>query len=163
MTPMTASRSTRLFALAAACAALFAVVLIGFEATGDPRSEVVADFPAREGWKTIEYQGVRIDIPSVWERLDMSDCEFQFEQWAPPDSPPCGLEKGAVLYGSATFDPAHGPGVRRTATNGPDAATWSGYVYAGDYAVYARDTDRDLVQEVLDSARMTGSKAPGVR
>jgi hypothetical protein len=117
----------------------------------------------REGWKTIEHRGVQIDIPSAWERLDMSDCEFQFEQWAPPDSSPCDSEGGVAFYGSATFDPAHGPGVRRTTTNGTDAATWGGYVYAGDFAVYASDTDRDLVQGVLDSVRVTRSRAPGVR
>ncbi len=83
----------------------------------------------------------------------MSECEFEFESWARPDSPPCDFEGGAAFYGSATFDPAHGPGVRRTTENG--TATWDGYVYAGDFAVYASDSDRDLVREVLDSARAT--------
>jgi hypothetical protein len=164
MTLMSASRSARLFAAAAACAALFAVVFIWMKPTSDsPRSEVVADSPAREEWKTIEYRGVQIDVPSAWERLDMSDCELQYERWAPPHSPPCRYEGGAAFYGSATFDPAHGPGIRRTATKGTDAPTWSGYVYAGDYVVYASDNDRDLVQRLLDSAQVTGSKAPGGR
>jgi hypothetical protein len=161
MTLMTASRSARLFAVAAACAALFAVIFIWFKPTTEsPRSEVVADAPARIIWKTIEYRGVQIDIPSAWERLDMGDCEFQYERWAPPHSPPCRYEGGVAFYGSATFDPAHGPGVRRTDTSGAGIPTWGGYVYAGDYAVYASDTDRDLVQKVLDSAQVTGSKAP---
>jgi hypothetical protein len=156
----TVSRSARLLALAAVCAALLAVGLIWFRAAGAPRAEAVAEAvsqpPAPEMWKTIEYRGVRVDIPSAWERPDTSGCEFRFERWASPDSPRCGGE-GVVFYGSATFDPAHGPGVRRT------AALWAGYVFAGDYAVYASGSERDLVQRVLDSARATGSRAPGGR
>ena len=150
---MTAMPSARMLALFAASAALSAVVLIWFQATSGPRSEVVGDSQSQEGWKTIDYEGVQIDIPSAWERLDMSDCEFQFERWARPDSPLCDFEGGAAFYGSATFDPAHGPSVRRTTENG--IATWGGYVYAGDFAVYASDGDRDQVQEVLDSVRVT--------
>jgi hypothetical protein len=145
---LTASRGTRLFALTAACAALVAGVLIWFNAASDSRSEISGTL-ARAAWKTVEYRGVQIDIPSAWERSDMSGCEFQFEQWAAPGSPACRLEGGAAFYGSATFDPFHGPGVWQTAT------TWSGYAYAGDYAVYVSDTDRDLVQKVVDSARAT--------
>lgn len=35
----------------------------------------------RRGWKTIEYDGVRVDIPATWERWDMGSCEFTFERW----------------------------------------------------------------------------------
>ncbi len=59
----------------------------------------------------------------------------------------------AAFYGSDTFDPAYRPGMRRTTTNGGEVGTWGGYVYAGDFAVHASDTDRDLVREVLDSAQ----------
>jgi hypothetical protein len=156
MTPVTNSRSVRLLALTGACAALFAVVLIWFGAASHFSSQVVAHSPVRAGWKTIDSHGVRFDIPSAWQRLDMSDCEFRFEQWAPPDSSPCGLEGGAVFYNAATFDPADGPGVRRTAAGGADAATWGGYVYAGDYAVYVSDNDRDLVRQALGSVRVAG-------
>jgi hypothetical protein len=162
MASLTTSRGARFLASAAACAALLAVVLIWFRAPGAPRPQPVASAPAQQtaarsaepGWKTIEYRGVQLDVPSDWERLDLSECEFRSERWAPPGSPPCDFEGGAVFYGSATFDPAHGPGVRRTGANGTDAAAWAGYVYAGDFAVYARHTDRDLVQRVLDTARV---------
>jgi hypothetical protein len=149
---MTASRVTRPLAVVVACAALVAVLLIWLEATSEPRSEVVGDSPSREGWKTIAYQGVQIDIPAAWERLDMDSCEFQFERWARPGSAPCDYEGGAAFYASATFDPATGTGVRRT--TGHRAATWGGYTFAGDFAVYASDDNRDLVQGVLDSARV---------
>ena len=161
MTLMPVSR----FVLAAACAALVAVLLVWFRAPGDQRLEPVAAAPAaaRPGFKTIEYRGVQVGIPSAWERLDMSGCEFQFEQWVPPGSAPCDFREGAVFYGSATFDPFHRPGVWRTTPKGTGATTWSGYVYAGDYAVYASAADRDLVQAVLGTARMTGSPTPGGR
>ena len=106
----------------------------------------------RHTWKTIESRGVQVDVPASWDRLDVSDCEFQFELWGPPDSPACRLDAGGVaFYSSATFDPAHGPGVRRTDdNNGP---SWNGYAYAGDLAVYVSDDDRSLVRKVLSSVR----------
>ena len=163
MTLVTASRSVRLLVLVGVCAALVIAALIWFRPPADRPSEMVvhapvpaSESPVRQGWKTIDSRGVRLDVPSAWARLDMTDCEFQFEQWAPPDVGPCGLEGGAAFYRSATFDPAHGPGVRRTAKKRAGAALWGGYVYAGDYAVYVSDTDRDLVREVLDSVRAAG-------
>lgn len=153
MTRMTAKPSARVWALVVACVALCAVILFWLQAAGPSRSEVVGDSPSREGWKTVAYEGVQVDIPSAWERIDMSDCEFQYERWATPDSLRCDYDGGAAFYGSATFDPGHGPGVRRTTENG--APIWAGYVYSGEFAVYASDGDRNLVQEVLDSARVT--------
>ena len=166
---MTAWRCARLGTSAAACATLVAATLVRFGATNEPPSGLVAVHaprtnasavrggvpPAREEWKTIEYRGVQIDIPSAWHRPDMRDCEFEPARWAPAESSSCRFEGGVAFYGSATFCPAYGPGIRQTAANGLTAATWSGYVYAGDFAVYARDKDRNLVQEVLGSARET--------
>jgi hypothetical protein len=144
----------RLWALLAVCVAVSLVIVIWVQARTDLRSEVVGDSPSREGWKTIAFEGVQIDVPSAWERLDMNDCEFQFERWARPGSPPCDFEGGAGFYDSSTFDPAHGPGVRRTTENG--IPTWGGYVRTGDFAVYASDSDRAVVQAVLDSAHCSG-------
>jgi hypothetical protein len=153
MTPATAMRG-RLLAAVAAVAALLIVVVGWFQTTSDPRSEVIGDSPSRAAWKTVEYEGVRIDIPSAWERLEMDDCEFQFERWARPGSLPCDFEEGAAFYGSATFDPVHGPGVRRATDN--VSPTWGGYIYVGDFAVYASYGDPDLVRDVLASARRAG-------
>jgi hypothetical protein len=102
----------------------------------------------RAGWQTVEYENVQVDVPADWVRVDTGKCEFQFVQWAPAGSPPCKVTAGVVFYGAATFDPAHGPGVRQG-----EGKTWAGYVYAGELAVYATGTDRDLVQGVLDTAR----------
>jgi hypothetical protein len=113
------------------------------------QAEVVAGTP-RSGWKTIEYDAVQIDVPASWERLDVQGCEFHFETWAPPGSTGCDVSGGVAFYGSATFDPASRPGVRRVRADGEPA--WAGYVYAGDLAVYASDDDRDTVRRVLRSA-----------
>ena len=153
MQAVTASRVIRTLAVGAVCAAVIAVLLIWSGRTSEPQSEVVGDSPSRAGWKTIAYQGVQIDIPSAWERLDMSDCEFQGERWAQPGSSACDFDGGAAFYESATADFATGPGVRRTTETG--TATWGGYVYAGHFAVYASDGHREVVQGVLASARVT--------
>jgi hypothetical protein len=150
MTLMPTSLGARLLLLAAVCAGLLAGGFLWYAAERDHHAKVVAE-SSTPGWKTIEYQGVNVDIPVAWEPVDMDDCEFQFEQWAPPNSRECGLDGGVAFYGSATFDPALGPGVRRT--NSTDSPTWGGYAYAGDFAVYASDDDRDLVQKILKSAR----------
>lgn len=151
MTRMTVVRRALWPALVAVCAVALVAVFLWFRATSEPRSEVIGDSPSRDGWKTVEYKGVRIDVPSSWERLDTSDCEFKFERWTRPGSDSCEYADGAAFYVSATFDPAFGPGVRRTAENG--TRIWGGYAYAGDFAVYASDPDRDVVRGVLESAR----------
>jgi len=119
--------------------------------------KAVAEWGERVGWKTIEHRGVLIDIPAAWERAEVDGCEFQFERWVvPASSPACEPDAaGVAFYGSDTFDPAFGPGVRREELNGTNALTWAGYVYAGDFAVYALNTDRGLVSRVLGSARST--------
>jgi hypothetical protein len=162
MTSMTGSRRARL--VAAACAVLISVTA-GCSAAEEDRSEVAAapatttaaaspmvatsEVPKpRDGWQTVEYRNVQVDVPADWVRVDTGKCEFQSVQWAPAGLPPCRMTAGVVFYGAATFDPAHGPGVRKG-----EGKTWSGYVFAGDLAVYSAGTDRELVQEVLDTAR----------
>jgi hypothetical protein len=148
MAAMHAFREVRRLVLIVWVAAFVAAALAS---CGDSDSGVATDSTA-VGWKTIEYQGVQVDIPAAWTRADQENCEFQFERWTPPDLPACSPEGGVASYGSATFDPAHGPGIRRGET-ASDSADWGGYVYAGDFAVYAADDDRGLVRHVLKSAR----------
>ena len=111
---------------------------------------VVDDAAASTGWKVLEYEGVRVDVPAEWERVDQTGCEFQFERWGPPGTEECEYDGGVAFYASATFDPAHGPGMRRS--NSQDEPTWGGYAYAGEFAVYASDDDRTVVAEILRSA-----------
>lgn len=145
------SRDVRRLALAVTALTLVAA---SSASCGDSHSQVATD-PSAGGWKTIEYEGVRVEVPAGWTRMDMESCEFQFERWAPPDLPACSPDGGVSFYASATFDPAHGPGIRHDdAANDP--ADWAGYVYAGDFAVYAADDDRRLVQHVLRSAHAPG-------
>ena len=143
------SSPLRLLALVVVCA----LVLVGgwlWFGRDDGGAEVVDD-SSQAGWMTIRYQGVRVDIPASWERSDRDDCEFQFEVWGPPDSESCQWARGMAFYASATFDPAHKPGIRRSKSR--DDPEWAGYSYAGDFAVYAADDDRKTVLRVLQSAR----------
>lgn len=147
---MAALRRSRLLLLAVGVA-LMAVVFFGYQAVSYSGADVVSDSSPQPGWKTIEFHSVRVDIPSGWERWDLDDCEFHFEHWGPPGSSACESGRGVAFYGSATFDPANGPGVRRTETTGGGA--WEGYVDVGEYVVYTSDDDRNVVETVLDSAR----------
>lgn len=107
---MPTSRAARVLVLAVACAGLLAGGYL-WRAARDSHADVVT--ASSGGWKTIEYEGVRVDIPASWKPADTDDCEFEFEHWVPPGSPDCGFDGGVAFYRSATFDPAHGPGVRQ--------------------------------------------------
>jgi hypothetical protein len=141
-------RSPRLLAVVVVCLSLVGGAVLWYVALHDDGAEVVAESP-QPGWKTIQYRGVRVDVPSAWDRSDMSGCEFEFEHWAPPGAANCGMEGGVAFYASATFDPAHGPGIRRS--EDPHGENWGGYTYAGQLAVYVSDADRAVVRHVLDS------------
>jgi hypothetical protein len=158
---MTGSRRARLVVPCLALVLVVAGVLLWVRGTTTAPTSAVPAAPSpspstaasasaaiKDGRQTIEYGGVQVDVPAAWARVDSSGCEFRLEMWAPPGSPRCRLTNGVVFYGAATFDAAHGPGVRQE-----KGGTWAGYAYAGSYAVYAADADRDLLQEVLDSAR----------
>jgi hypothetical protein len=112
-------------------AVLIGGVLIWRAADHESGAQVVTDTSASEGWKTIEYRGVRVDIPADWQRSDFGGCEFQFERWAPKGGPICGAGgDGVAFYVSAIFDPMYGPGIRRGDPEADNAA-WAGYAYAG--------------------------------
>src|SRR5215211_3081204 len=153
MTVMHAFREVRRLVRTALLTTLVAAALAS---CGEASSEG-AIVSTTDGWKTVEYQGIQVDIPSGWTRADMENCEFQFERWAPPELPACGAEGGVSFSASATFDPAHGPGIRHNDTAN-DAPDWAGYVYAGDFAVYAADDDRGLLRHLLTSARAIGGR-----
>jgi hypothetical protein len=139
----------RLLALLSVCVLVLAGVWLWLD-RDDGGAEMVGD-SSRSGWMTIRFEGVRVDIPASWERVDRGDCEFEFEAWAPPaHSDGCTWAGGVAFYRSATFDPAHKAGVRRTESRGEPE--WGGYTYAGDLAVYASDDDRETVLRVLQSA-----------
>jgi hypothetical protein len=158
MTVMQGSRAVRQRVVGAVGAVLVLAVLTSCAGSDDSRSSVVPVASAPDGWKTVEYRGVQVDIPTGWTRSDVENCEFPFERWTPPSQPACSPDGGVAFYVSATFDPLHGPGVRRDDT-GKDVPAWAGYVYAGDYAVYVADDDRGLVQQVLSSADATADQS----
>ncbi|HSE08404.1 MAG TPA: hypothetical protein VLB29_07040 [Nocardioidaceae bacterium] len=150
---MPARRSVRILLFGAALALLLAVGL-GLYALRDSRARVIDESTDATGWKTLEYEGVRVNIPSDWERLDMGGCDFRFERWAPQGVSPCDPDaEGVAFYGSATFDPDLGPGVIRNDGEDPKIPGWEGYVYAGEFAVHASSNDRAVVEGILDSAK----------
>ena len=137
--------------------AAFAVLLtagVCLYVTRDPRAEVIDESADATWWKALAYEGVSVDVPSNCERLDMGDCEFRFERWAPPGVLPCDPDaEGVAFYGSATFDPDFGPGVIRNDEEDPKIPDWKGYVYAGEFAVHASGNERTVVESILDSAK----------
>ena len=118
------------------------------------RSHVVGD-ATRPGWKTVELDRVRVDIPVSWERASRAGCEFEFERWAPRPDLSCDGAVGVSFYGSATFDAAQEPGVLRRWHDGSRSG-WGAYAEAGDLAVDVASPDRELVRRVLASVRRAG-------
>ena len=89
MTVMQGSRAVRQRVVGAVGAVLVLAVLTSCAGSDDSRSSVVPDASAPDGWKTIEYRGVQVDIPTGWTRSDVENCEFPFERWTPPSQPAC--------------------------------------------------------------------------
>ncbi len=150
MTSRTATLGARRSAAVVGLAAALVAAVAWIQAGGSSPSRAIDASPSQSGWKTVEYEGVRVDVPAAWKRVDTGDCEFQFIRWAHPEAPTCDFDEGVAFYGSDTFDPAHRPGIRRTIENGTPA--WAGYTYAGDFAVYVSHGDRDVVRKILGSA-----------
>ncbi len=139
--------------LVAAASVLIVAGLVLWHTVAHDGARVVDDPSTADGWQTIEYDGVRVDLPADWVRSDRDGCEFVFERWAEPEGAGCDTDgDGLSFYVSATFDPAHGPGVRRGDPS-VDGAAWAGYAEAGGYAVYVSGSDRELVATVLASVR----------
>lgn len=138
--------------LACAVAVLGVVLLTDRDADPAPRSRTVGEAP-REGWRTVAIDDLRVDLPASWRRLDTSGCELAFERWGPEDLDACDPAAGLAFYGSATFDPALGPGVHRG--RGDDPA-WGGYQTAGSMVAYAGGPDRAVVTAILGSVRAAG-------
>lgn len=151
---MTAPSRTRVLVVAAAVLALAIGSLVWSGQREEPGPRVVGEASSREGWTTIAFRGVQVDVPDAWTRIDPDGCEFRAEGWAASGSDPCVVEEGLAFYTAATFDSAFGPGVRR---RGGEASPWEGHAFAGEWAVYAASDDRAVVTHLLATVRA----APG--
>jgi hypothetical protein len=118
---------------------------------GDSPGAVVANDAVADGWQTVEYQDVAVDLPDSWQRVDNSECRLGFEHWGPEGTPACAYEAGVKFFGSANYDPRYGPGLRRSPP--AEDSRWSGYVYVEPWAVFVAYDDRDVARHVLLSAR----------
>jgi hypothetical protein len=156
-------RRTRYAAVAGAVVVALGVPVgvLALNGDGDDSSDGsrVATDPTQEpapDWQTVDHEGIKVEVPGDWQQLDTSACEFEFVRFGPRGSAPCTYDHdGLAFYGSATFDPAQGAGVLTE-----DDAGWSGYVYAGDWAVWTQAGDRDLLRGILASARTDGQDVP---
>lgn len=143
MRPRTVKPSRRLLLLTVGVVA--ALALTAGVVRWDRQRHVHRVGDATDGWATIEHDGVRVEVPGDWRRVDQDGCEFAFERWAPPGVEPCSVEGGVAFYAEATYDAATGPGLQR------DDDGWAGYGYEGEYAVHVSDADRAVVRRVLAS------------
>jgi hypothetical protein len=101
----------------------------------------------------IENDGVQVNVPGNWVKLDTSSCEFRWIRFAPYGVDPCDYDGASLsFYASATFDPATSAGEITSVPDSPDRLA-GGYVYAGDWAVYVQAGSVLPVTEILSSVR----------
>lgn len=150
---MTRHARTRLLVALVASALVVAVVVWSL-LVDRSRSHVVGD-ETRPGWKTVELDRVRVDVPQTWERTSRAGCEFEFERWAPRSDSGCNGHVGVSFFASATFDAAQLPGVLRRWHDGSWSG-WGAHTEAGDLAVDVIGPDRALVRRVLATVRRAG-------
>lgn len=136
------------------------VLALNDDGDGSRKENRIATDPPEEApsaWQTVEHEGALVEVPGNWERLDTSSCEFQRVRFGPRNGDPCLTHvEGLSFYGSATFDPAHGPGV----VTGGAGLLQSAYVYAGEWVIYAQMEDPIKLRQVLGSAREVGEEPP---
>jgi hypothetical protein len=112
---------------------------------------VVENGAVADGWQTIEYQGVAVDLPESWQRVDNAGCQFDLEHWGPEEAPECSYDVGVMFMLSGSYDGRYGPGPRRSPPS--EASPWSGYRLVEPWAVIVAHNDRDVAHRVLSSAR----------
>lgn len=114
-------------------------------------AELVSATVARavgENGQSFEFDGVTFELPADWARLD---CPADTESYG-PGTLICGRGEYLTFYARAIFDPAMEPGEIISGKEGVDT-TWTGYVFAGDRAVFVRTYDRQLTEDILATVR----------
>ena len=150
-------RRTRAAAGIAAVAVLavpVALLAVDRDSNDDGHGRLAHD-PAA-GWRTVEYEGVAVDVPSGWQQHDVSTCLGVAFRYGPPDADPCSLDNdGLMIVPLADTESYRGPGVFRW-----KLTDWAGHVPIGDWVVGVQSDERDLAQRVLGSSREAGQEAP---
>lgn len=111
---------------------------------------------AVETSRTIVESGVVVGaLPAGWRewRCASPDGEL-YPVWGPTEEDACGFRTGLAFYGSDTFDPLSRPSGVILRDRSKGVTTWSGYVLAGDTAVWVATPDRSLTRRLLDSAQV---------
>ncbi|MEZ0579572.1 hypothetical protein [Nocardioides sp. MH1] len=117
---------------------------------GDPTTTVDPG-----GWRTVERDDVRVEMPGDWQRFTCDFDGFTSDVYGPTEHDACSFRTYLAFYGSATYDAVSSPGFVTAGTGGA-AARAQGYVYAGEYAVSVATVDQDLTRHVLATARVAG-------
>ena len=97
-----------------------------------------------ENGRSFEFDGVTFELPVGWARLD---CPADTESYG-PGTLICDRGEFLTFYARALFDPAMAPGEIISGKEGGDTL-WTGYVLAGDWAVFVRTYDRQLTGDIL--------------
>lgn len=113
-----------------------------------PQADRVASPSRADDWQTIRQGDVMAEVPGDWRR---HECHGRLV-YAAVD--PCTNWTGAGFSSGATYDAAMQAGVILRYPD--DDREWSGYVYVGQDVLSVSDPDKDLVRQVLASARLDG-------
>ncbi len=99
-------------------------------------------------WQQFDAQGVRFELPTGWAQLDCPSSANLFG----PSPGLCGRGEYLTLYAEALFDPAMAPG--KVISDEEEGETlWTGYVFAGDWAVFVRTHEQQLTEDILATVR----------
>lgn len=104
-----------------------------------------------DGWTTVDHQGIAVDVPPGWSRLD---CPEEIAVFAPVDAPCDAVATGSVVI--------LGPTISSSVLSwevGSESGSVDLYALGG---VRAGDLPAATVRRVLASARPTGTPAPEV-
>jgi len=96
-----------------------------------------------DAWTTRTVDGVTLDVPPRWVRLDTGACRFGQTRFGPVGTEPCATPAPLAVFGSGSYDNVAPPGLD------------PGYVLTGDQVVTA-EGDPDVVRRVLASAHLEG-------
>lgn len=122
--------------------------------TWPPTPIEVADPVASGEVRTGKFDGITFDVPAAWTRVDCAS-QIQYS--------PTGACIGAMGVGlrflNDTFQPAMAEG-ELVSTRAGERTVWGGYVFAGDWAVYAAAPERDVIRTILDSVREDAPSNP---
>ena len=120
-------------------------------ASGLVNTSEVSSSPGTEGWRTVDFDSVRVDVPSTWAASWNRKCGSQWPRWGPPGSRRCKSNLGLRVYTSGVIETFIPPGLHPPTSTAPDL--WTGYVDFEGATVFVSHPDQAVVKRVMDSVR----------